>query len=47
VDRRGLLFIPFFDEDRLVNLITLEDFDFFSKQPDYKKCAASISRVTA
>ena len=44
---RGLLFIPFFDEDRLVNLITLEDFDFFSKQPDYKKCAASISRVTA
>jgi nitrate reductase NapA len=44
---RGLLFIPFFDENKLVNLVTLEDYDFFSKQTDYKKCAASITRVTS
>ncbi|HPB95654.1 MAG TPA: molybdopterin-dependent oxidoreductase, partial [Polyangiaceae bacterium] len=44
---RGLLFVPFFDENKLINLVTLEDFDFFSKQTDYKKCAASIARVTS
>jgi len=38
----GSLFIPFFDEQRLVNELTLEAFDPFSKQPDYKKCAARI-----
>ena len=44
---RGLIFIPFFDETKLVNLVTLEAFDPFSKQPDYKKCAATVSRVSA
>ncbi|MBW2528649.1 MAG: molybdopterin-dependent oxidoreductase [Deltaproteobacteria bacterium] len=42
---RGSLFIPFFDEQRLANLLTFEAFDPFSKQPDYKKCAASVRRV--
>lgn len=41
----GQLFIPFFDETRLANLLTLETFDRFSKQPDYKKCAARIRPV--
>jgi nitrate reductase NapA len=40
----GSLFIPFFDERLLVNDITLHDFDPFSKQPDYKKCAARVRR---
>lgn len=44
---RGLIFIPFFDEGQLVNLLTLEAYDPFSKQPDYKKCAATVSRVSA
>jgi nitrate reductase (cytochrome) len=42
---RGTLFVPFFDEKKLVNVLTLEDFDPFSKQPDYKKCAAHLSRA--
>jgi nitrate reductase (cytochrome) len=41
---RGSLFIPFFDERRLVNQLTLEAHDPFSKQPDYKKCAARVRR---
>jgi nitrate reductase NapA len=43
----GYLFIPWFDEGRLVNLVTLEAHDPFSKQPDYKKCAVKIARVAA
>jgi nitrate reductase (cytochrome) len=41
----GSLFIPFFDESLLVNLLTLDAHDPFSKQPDYKKCACSIKRI--
>ncbi len=41
----GTIFVPFFDEDRLVNDITLDEHDPFSKQPDYKKCAARVRRL--
>ena len=41
----GSLFVPFFDESLLINELTLEAFDPYSKQPDYKKCAARLSRV--
>ncbi len=43
----GSLFVPFFDERLLVNLVTLHDFDPFSKQPDYKKCAVRVLRKGA
>jgi len=43
----GTLFIPFFDETMLVNRVTLEAHDPFSKQPDYKKCAARLRKATA
>jgi nitrate reductase NapA len=42
---RGSVFVPFFDETRLVNLVTLDATDPFSKQPDYKKCAVRILRL--
>lgn len=42
---RNSIFIPFFDERLLANIVTLEAYDRFSKQPDYKKCAARISLV--
>jgi len=42
---RGSLFVPFFDEARLVNLLTLDAMDCISKQPDYKKCAVKLERV--
>jgi len=41
----GSLFVPFFDEGLLINELTLDAYDPFSKQPDYKKCAAKISKV--
>jgi nitrate reductase NapA len=40
----GSLFIPFFDETLLVNKLTLSEHDPYSKQPDYKKCAARVRR---
>jgi nitrate reductase NapA len=42
---RGTIFVPFFDEDRMINDLTLDAFDPFSKQPDYKKCAARVHRL--
>lgn len=40
----GSVFVPFFDETLLINRVTLEAFDPYSKQPDYKKCAVRISK---
>lgn len=42
---RGTLFIPFFDQRLLCNDITLGDVDPISKEPDYKKCAASVRKA--
>ncbi len=42
----GTVFIPFFDESLLVNDLTLDALDPFSKQPDYKKSAVRISKVS-
>jgi nitrate reductase NapA len=42
---RGQVFVPFFDENYLVNEITLDAFCPISKQPDYKKCAVKIEKV--
>ncbi len=39
---KGSLFVPFFDEKRLINNITLDAYCPISKEPDYKKCAARI-----
>ena len=41
---RGTVFVPFFDESLLINELTLDEYDPFSKQPDYKKCAALIRK---
>jgi nitrate reductase NapA len=42
---QGSVFIPFFDERRLVNELTLDAMDNISKEPDYKKCAVRLERV--
>lgn len=42
--KRGEVFVPFFDETKLINLVTLDEYDPYSKQPDYKKCAVTIVR---
>jgi len=43
---RGSVFVPFFDERLLINFLTLDAHDPFSKQPDYKKCAVKVSKLS-
>jgi nitrate reductase NapA len=43
----GHLFVPFFDERKLINQLTLDAHCPFSKEPDYKKCAARIVKGSA
>ncbi|MBL9172139.1 MAG: molybdopterin-dependent oxidoreductase [Verrucomicrobiales bacterium] len=42
---RGSVFVPFFAEESLINLLTLEAHCPLSKEPDYKKCAVQVARV--
>ncbi len=42
---KGLVFVPWFDEGRLVNKLTLDATDPLSKETDYKKCAVKIVRA--
>jgi nitrate reductase NapA len=44
---KGLIFVPWFDEGRLINKVTLDATDPLSKQTDYKKCAVRIEKVTS
>jgi len=41
----GSVFIPFFDEAKLVNVVTLDAMDCISKEPDYKKCAVRVEKA--
>jgi nitrate reductase NapA len=43
----GQIFVPFFDEDYLINDLTLDSFCPISKEPDYKKCAVKVERYRA
>ena len=42
---RGLVFIPFFDESKLVNKLTLDATCPISKETDFKKCAVKVTKV--
>ncbi|MCW5756700.1 MAG: hypothetical protein KIT54_05620 [Phycisphaeraceae bacterium] len=44
---RGQVFVPFFDETKLINEVTLDALDPFSRQPDCKKCAVKVVRAGA
>jgi nitrate reductase NapA len=39
------VFVPFFDEAYLINLLTLDAHCPISKQPDYKKCAVRLEKA--
>jgi len=41
----GSLFVPFFDENLLINHVTLDAMDSISKEPDYKKCSVRLEKV--
>lgn len=50
IDQRGMptkgqVFVPFFDENMLINDVTLDAFCPISKEPDFKKCAVKIEKV--
>ncbi len=45
VPPRGSVFVPFFDENYLINEVTLDAFCPISKQPDYKKCAVRLEKA--
>lgn len=42
---KGQVFVPFFDENRLINDVTLDAFCPISKEPDYKKCAVKVEKA--
>lgn len=42
---RGSLFVPFFDEGKLINRLTLDAMDNISYEPDYKKCAVRVVKA--
>ena len=41
----GMVFVPFFDEGRLVNKLTLDATCPISKETDFKKCAVKLTKV--
>ncbi len=41
----GVIFVPFFDESRLVNKLTLDATCPISKETDFKKCAVKVSQA--
>lgn len=43
----GSVFVPFFDEGKLINKVTLDAYCPISKQPDYKKCAVRVEKIGA
>ena len=42
---KGMVFVPFFDENMLINELTLDSFCPISQEPDYKKCAVKVERA--
>ena len=42
---KGLVFVPWFDENLLINKLTLDATCPISKQTDYKKCAIRVGKV--
>jgi len=42
---QGLVFVPFFDESKLVNKLTLDATCPISKETDFKKCAVKVVRA--
>ena len=44
--QKGMVYVPWFDEDVLINEVTLDAYCPISQQTDYKKCAVKIERVS-
>lgn len=44
--QKGMIFVPWFDEDVLINDVTLDAYCPISQQADFKKCAVRVERVS-
>ena len=42
---RGVIYVPWFDESRLINKLTLDATCPISKETDFKKCAVKVSKA--
>lgn len=45
VCRKGLVFVPWFDANLMINKLTKDAFDPGSKQPEFKICAVKVSKA--
>ena len=45
VCRKGLVFVPWYDVNLMINKLTKDAFDPGSKQPEFKICATKVSKV--
>lgn len=43
--QKGMVFVPWFDEDVMINKLTLDAFCPISKQADFKKCAVKVEKL--
>ncbi|TBR20547.1 nitrate reductase catalytic subunit NapA [bacterium] len=43
--QKGMVYVPWFDEDVLINEVTLDAYCPISRQADFKKCAVKIERA--
>ncbi len=43
--QEGMVYVPWFDEDVMINRVTLDAFCPISKQADFKKCAVRIEKA--
>jgi nitrate reductase NapA len=44
---RGMVFVPWFDENIMINKVTLDATCPISKETDFKKCAVKVYRAEA
>ncbi len=42
---QGMVFVPWFDEDVMINDVTLDAYCPISKQTDFKKCAVKVEKI--
>ena len=42
----GMVYVPWFDEDVMINNVTLDAYCPISKQNDFKKCAARVEKIS-
>jgi nitrate reductase NapA len=43
--QEGMVFIPWFDDDVMVNNVTLDAYCPISKETDFKKCAVKVEKA--